>query len=309
MANTGKTDPTVGQKVNANIKAATTNIVNGVLKALNDAINGAINSFLGPITSIINLVSGIVALVNGIITSIKKTTTSIQSSFAKISDLKITENMLKDAAKKTALIAGGTLLAKRLTGSKWKAMSFIGQISAITSAVNGIMCIPSILNGLPGILGNVASSALSALSNATTGVLGAVIGSAGAAIENAICKLFNKPIVALLKLFADLVAIIAVVKAIVKLVEDLFDFHFNQENCRFAAAEIGKCLLANALSNISKRMLQDAQLRYGDGACAKLTKDAQAALNKPGNIIAKYMAKQSFDTNKAYSQVGATRII
>jgi len=309
MAVVGKTDPTIGQKVNASIKAATTNIVNGLLKALTDAVNNAINSFLGPITNIISLISGITALVNGIILSVKKTTTSIQSSFAKTSDLKITKDMLISTAQKVSLLTGGTLLAKRLAGSAWKSMPIGSQIGAITSAANGIMCIPSILNGLPGVLGNVASSALSALSNAATGVLGAVIGSAGAAIENAICKLLNKPFVALLKLFADLLAIIAVVKAIVKLVEDLLSFHFNQENCRFAAAEIGKCLLANALSNISKRMLKDAKLKYGDGACAKLAKDAQAALNNPGNIINKYMTKQKLETTKAYSQVGATRII
>jgi hypothetical protein len=49
------------------------------------------------------------------------------------------------------------------------------KVGALTSVAQGVLCIPSILTGLPGILGNVAGSLLSSLQNQALGVMSSIV--------------------------------------------------------------------------------------------------------------------------------------
>ena len=50
------------------------------------------------------------------------------------------------------------------------------KVGAITSVAKGIMCIPAILTGLPGIAGNLAKGVLSSLQNQAAGIMAGIVG-------------------------------------------------------------------------------------------------------------------------------------
>lgn len=186
------------------------------------------------------------------------------------------------------------------------------KVGALTSVAKGIMCLPSILSGLPGIAGNVAKSVLSSLQNQALGIAAGIANSITDLINSAICQLVN-PLEALLKLQADILATIGVVLATIlavkKQVEDLLNFRANQENCRFAAAELSKCVVGSILSDLNKTLIKNAKAIHGINACGVLTGAAAAKLAKPGNVIEKYTSKISNSVDKATNQIKTSKLI
>lgn len=188
------------------------------------------------------------------------------------------------------------------------------KVGAITSVAKGIMCIPAILTGLPGIAGNLAKGVLSSLQNQAAGIMASIAGGLTNLISDTINNFVGQIaglVGKLLQLEATILATIGLVEAtinnIIKQVKDIFEFSKNQENCRFAAAELSKCIVGSLLSGLSKKLAMDSMKT--PGGIDKLISKATKKLAQPGNVIEKYTSKLSNSIDKATSQINTAKLL
>lgn len=188
------------------------------------------------------------------------------------------------------------------------------KVGAITSVAKGIMCIPAILTGLPGIAGNLAKGVLSSLQNQAAGIMASIAGGLTNLISDTINNFVGQIaglVGKLLQLEATILATIGLVEAtinnIIKQVKDIFEFSKNQENCRFAAAELSKCIVGSLLSGLSKKLAMDSMKT--PGGIDKLISKATKKLAQPGNVIEKYTGKLSNSIDKATSQINTAKLL
>lgn len=188
------------------------------------------------------------------------------------------------------------------------------KVGAITSVAKGIMCIPAILTGLPGIAGNLAKGVLSSLQNQAAGIMASIAGGLTNLISDTINNFVGQIaglVGKLLQLEATILATIGLVEAtinnIIKQVKDIFEFSKNQENCRFAAAELSKCIVGSLLSGLSKKLAMDSMKT--PGGIDKLISNATKKLAQPGNVIEKYTGKLSNSIDKATSQINTAKLL
>ena len=189
------------------------------------------------------------------------------------------------------------------------------KVGALTSVAKGVLCLPAILSGLPGILGNVAKGVLGSLKNQALGLMSGVAGGLTGLITDIIqdavdqvTGIINNTINQILQLQATILATIGLIEDtllnIQNQVKDALDFAKSQENCRFAAAEMFKCLAGSVINDLSKKSLINAKFGTGD-----LVGKAIGKLAKPGNIIEGYTNKISNSVDKATSQINTSRLI
>jgi hypothetical protein len=188
------------------------------------------------------------------------------------------------------------------------------KVGAITSVAKGIMCIPAILTGLPGIASNLAKGVLSSLQNQAAGIMASIAGGLTNLISDTINNFVGQIaglVGKLLQLEATILATIGLVEAtinnIIKQVKDIFEFSKNQENCRFAAAELSKCIVSSLLSGLSKKLAMDSMKT--PGGIDKLISNATKKLAQPGNVIEKYTSKLSNSIDKATSQINTAKLL
>jgi len=189
------------------------------------------------------------------------------------------------------------------------------KVGALTSVAKGALCLPAILSGLPGILGNVAKGVLGSLKNQALGLMGGVAGGLTGLITSIIqdavdqiTGVISNTINKILQLEATILATIGLIEEtlanIQNQVKDALNFAKNQENCRFAAAEMFKCLAGSIINDLSKKSLVNAKFGVGD-----LVSKATSKLAKPGNIIEGYTNKISNSVDKATSQINNSRLL
>jgi len=189
------------------------------------------------------------------------------------------------------------------------------KVGALTSVAKGALCLPAILSGLPGILGNVAKGVLGSLRNQALGLMGGVAGGLAGLITviiqdavDQVTGIIKNTINQILQLQATILATIGLIEDtllnIQNQVKDALDFAKSQENCRFAAAEMFKCLAGSIINDLSKKSLINAKFGTGD-----LVSKAISKLAKPGNVIEGYTNKISNSVDKATSQINNSKLI
>jgi hypothetical protein len=189
------------------------------------------------------------------------------------------------------------------------------KVGALTSVAKGALCLPAILSGLPGILGNVAKGVLGSLRNQALGLMGGVAGGLAGLITviiqdavDQVTGIIKNTINQILQLQATILATIGLIEDtllnIQNQVKDALDFAKSQENCRFAAAEMFKCLAGSIINDLSKKSLINAKFGTGD-----LVSNAISKLAKPGNVIEGYTNKISNSVDKATSQINNSKLI
>lgn len=192
------------------------------------------------------------------------------------------------------------------------------KVGAITSVAKGVMCLPAILTGLPGILGNVAKDVLGSLKNQATGMLKDIVNGITGMITDIIQDAVNQitgaivsTLGAILQLEATILATIGIAQALIedikKQAKDALDFAKNQENCRFAAAEMFKCIAGSLLNDLSKKATLNA--KFDISGINKLVSKASSKLSQPGNVIEGYTSKISNSVDKATSQINTSKLI
>lgn len=192
------------------------------------------------------------------------------------------------------------------------------KVGSLTSVAKGVLCLPSIISGLPGILGNVAKGVLTSLKNQVTGaIIGVVNGITGLITDiiqdavNQITGIISDTVNKILQQEATILATIRLIEDTLQNIRNqvkaAFDFAKNQENCRFAAAEMFKCLAGSIINDLSKKAMINAKLDIS--GIDKLVSKASSKLSKPGNIIEGYTNKISNSVDKATSQINTSKLI
>lgn len=188
------------------------------------------------------------------------------------------------------------------------------KIGSLTSVAKGILCIPAILTGLPGIIGNVlgelknqATGAMAAITSGITGLITSIVTDAVNQITGAVANVLDK----ILQLQATILATIGLAQATIdnfkNQINDALAFAKNQENCRFAAAEMLKCLAGSLLNDISKKVAVDAKLDIS--GIDKLVGNLTSKISKPGNIIEQHTEKMSRSVDKATNQINTSKLL
>lgn len=192
------------------------------------------------------------------------------------------------------------------------------KIGSLTSAAKGILCLPSIISGLPGILGNTAKGVLGSLKNQASGLINGIVGGITGLITDIIqdavdqiTGIISDTVNKILQLEATILATIGLIEETLRNIQDqvrdAFNFAKNQENCRFAAAEMFKCLAGSIINDLSKKSILNAKLDIS--GIDKLVSKASSKLSKPGNIIEGYTNKISNSVDKATSQINTSKLI
>jgi phage-related protein len=192
------------------------------------------------------------------------------------------------------------------------------KAGALTSVAKGILCIPAILTGLPGILGNVAKGVLGSLQNQALGAMSAIVSGITGLITDTVTNAVNEITGAIsnvldkvLQLQATILATIGLAQSLINSfksqITDALDFAKNQENCRFAAAEMLKCVTGSIIGDISKKVAVNAKLDIS--GIDKLVGDVSSKISKPGNIIEQYTGKLSSSVDKATSQINTSKLL
>jgi hypothetical protein len=188
------------------------------------------------------------------------------------------------------------------------------KAGALTSAAKGILCIPAILTGLPGIIGSVLGElknqvvgAMGAITDGITELITSIVTDAVNQITGAVANVLDK----VLQLQATILATIGLAQATIdnfkNQIQDALDFAKNQENCRFAAAEMLKCLTGSILNDISKKVATNAKLDIS--GIDKVVGGLTSKISKPGNIIEQYTEKMSRSVDKATNQINTSKLL
>jgi len=193
----------------------------------------------------------------------------------------------------------------------------ISQVSTIAKIAG---CLPSILTSLPsiagGIAGNIvksvvggATSAVKTLLSSSGGFLSGIVNETVTKIKNAVLGLFNT----VLNLQAQLVKSIERVKALKKFVEDEFkdikEFIKNDENCKFAAAELVNCIAGNLLGQLASTFNSKT-----GGSLGFLDKIGSAvdrvtgAISAPGEALNGWVNNTASQIDRATSRIEATKL-
>jgi len=185
------------------------------------------------------------------------------------------------------------------------------KVGALTSVAKGIMCLPSILTGLPGILGNVAQGILGSLERQALAMANGLANLVGSIIGDAVSKITGS-IKAILQLEATVLALvkgtIATIQGIYDQAKKIYGDGVNQENCRFAAAEMFKCLAGSLIGDLSKKLASKAMSK-GGGGISSLVDKATNKLAQPGNVITQYTNKLSRSIDKATNQINTSKLL
>jgi uncharacterized protein YjbJ (UPF0337 family) len=131
------------------------------------------------------------------------------------------------------------------------------KISQVFTAIKIVACLPAFLTSIPGVLGAIAGSAANSIAGLMAGATDALMGivnSVIGTIKNAVASVVNK----VLQLQADLLCAFGEAKEFVDDVEneakDLVKWLKNEENCKFAASELLKCVAGKLLENLSSQI-------------------------------------------------------
>ena len=144
------------------------------------------------------------------------------------------------------------------------------KVGALTSVAKGVMCLPSILTGLPGILGNVAKGVLGSLQNQALGVMNSIVAGITGMITDIINDAVNQisgVVNQLLQIQATILATIGIIeqtiKDLKKLVNDIINFlpeYFKiikSNNLTLLSFECKKMTLDDLFLSMTGRSLED----------------------------------------------------
>lgn len=299
-------------KLPGSIAGAAEDAVANAIAGATAAVKGAISNAVGVIKGAAGAAKSLVTGARDALRDIGKVPSTIGAAVNEAKAAVSAKNVVAKAAllcgAAAALATGGGI------GGLSKMLSNVGtlgnKIGDITSVAKGILCLPAILSGLPGILGNVAASVLGSLTNAVNGAIFDVVNGLTGLINDKINDAVNK-IAGVLGKIAAVLAVIGIIEETIKgfldQIADIFNFSKNAENCRFAAAELSKCIIGSVLGDISKQMaLKAAKSPNGVNS---LVNSATAKLKKPGNVIERFVGKSSKAVDKAKTQISISKLI
>ena len=179
------------------------------------------------------------------------------------------------------------------------------KFDGITSVAKGILCLPQLLNPakLKGLTANVGKMLTAYASNVVTGLANFVTATVTRNIQNvtgAIGEQLNKINNFISDIKESIQLIKTTAKALVDKAKNTWDFLTDTENCSFAAAELGKCIISDILDDIPRSVSK--QLSEGTLDLNNRVRDITEGLTAPGRAITGYINQAQTLANRASIQ-------
>ena len=178
-----------------------------------------------------------------------------------------------------------------------------GKLNDITSVAKGVLCLPTMISGLvsniPNIIGGLSAGINSGLNN----IISAATATVEATIQNAVNDITGKITDFTTKINGltgdvqnSVNQVLGFVDYIKASVSDVKSFVSDKENCNFAAASLGKCIIQQTINNLTVKDLRDASAGSLNvtGLTSKVT-----ALGNVDSVISKTTDKQITQLNRA----------
>jgi hypothetical protein len=109
--------------------------------------------------------------------------------------------------------------------------------------------------------------------------------------------------------------VVSIIKGIIQFVNDLIKkadealaWARNAENCKFAAAALLKCIMAQALSEVTANKSLAIDISKGLKPLSDFSDKLTETLSKPTGILQGYLDKASDEVDRATSLVEATNL-
>lgn len=200
-----------------------------------------------------------------------------------------------------------------LIGSVNNLIGTVGSQAAKVGAIaKGVLCLPSLLKNAPALAGGLAQTVMGAVAQSLTQVVAGFTGIISEIVLNtlntltgAIRDTLNKLLNLQAQLLASINAVLNLIKGLTALANDIKNFVDNEENCKFAASELLKCVTSSIVNDLS------AQIRSGNASSLNVNNyisEFTQKLGKPNELIDKFVTKQSQAVDKANSQIEAIKI-
>lgn len=180
----------------------------------------------------------------------------------------------------------------------------------VTTVAKGVFCIPSILSNLPSILGAVAGSLIGQITAQATAIAAGLANAALSIVENKLAEITGKitgVITQILALQAAILGTIGMIKGLFKGLQarakDIQDFVSNEENCKFAAAELLNCVASSLLNDLTSDVVK--KINAGTQKVSDYVDNATNKLTKPNEVLTKFSKKAGDAVDKATSQIAA----
>ena len=205
-------------------------------------------------------------------------------------------------------------------------MSLLGSTKGLLSTVSGkvdqlatgakiLGCLPSILSGFGGIMAGIGGAILGSVTAAVTSIISGFAGAIYAivndfisSITGAVTELLNL----ILQLQGEILGIIDAIKGFFDELEakaaDVKKFVEDEENCRFAASELIKCIASKLISGFADDLAAKAGTSKLGSKITGFLDSAKDTLNAPANFINDVTDKASSQVNKANSQIAAINL-
>jgi hypothetical protein len=187
------------------------------------------------------------------------------------------------------------------------------KVDQVSTVAKGILCIPSILANLPSILGGVASSILrsvfdqaNAIGDALSGIILDTVTDFFASITGSITNLIRRAQGVQAEILASIKLIKDFVTGLSDVAKEIKDFALDSENCKFAASELIKCVVANIIGNTSNKLV--ANIGGSRDKLSSFANDISSRIAKPGEVIDRFVTKQSSMIDKANTQIKAINL-
>lgn len=182
---------------------------------------------------------------------------------------------------------------------------YSSQLGSLTSVAKGIMCIPQLLS--PSGLAGLTSGILGTLNAVAGEVIAGLLEFVGTVVASTIAHItgvISSQLAAIQMFVADIAQTIALIIGVLTSLDDIakdtWKFLTDGQNCQFAAAELGKCIVAGLIEEMKPKIamaLQEGSISYSE----KIN-DLTANLLGPEATIAKFTEKSQMFANKAAIQ-------
>jgi len=184
-----------------------------------------------------------------------------------------------------------------ISGGVDKALGGIsGKLNNLTSVAKGVLCLPTMIAGLVSSIPNIIGGVVGGINTALTNIVSTAAATAEAAIQNAVGEITGRITDVTTKVNALLGDVQNAVSQVVGFVDylkasvgDVKSFVNDKENCNFAGAALGKCIVQQTLNNLTKKDLRDASAGALD--ISRLTNKVTSVGNVD-NVITRSADKQ-----------------
>lgn len=200
-----------------------------------------------------------------------------------------------------------------LIGSVNNLIGTVGSQAVKVGAIaKGILCLPSLLKNAPALLGGLASTVMASVAQSLTQIIAGFTGVISQIVLNTLNILtssvrdtLNNILSIQAQIIAAISAVIGLIRGLAALANDIKKFSDNEENCKFAEAELMKCIASAIFNEMSTQLTSGNASNFNvNNYIAEFT----SKLGQPNEAIDKFVTKQSQSVDKANTQVAAIKI-